>query len=378
MIRNPFVTNGYAGPKYFCDRVEETKFLVRMLTNENNIALISPRRLGKTDLIRHCFEQPEIKENYYTFIIDIYATKNLEDFVNVLGKAILDDLRSKGRSAWELFLNVVISLRSEISFDINGNPVWGVGLGTIQNPSATLDEIFRYLSKADRHCLVAIDEFQQITHYTDGANVEAALRTYIQRCPNANFVFSGSQRYLMGEMFTSPARPFYQSVTVFNLKPIPLDKYREFAIGKFEQAGKHLADGVVESLYERFDSVTSYMQKIMNYLYQLTQKGETCTLPMIDEAINYILDISSDTYEGMLYQMPEKQRNVLLAIGRDREATGISGGNFAKRHHLPSPSAVVSGVKGLLEKDFITQDKNAYKIYDQFFQLWLEREVLKC
>ena len=376
MIRNPFVTNGYAGPEYFCDRVEETKFLVRMLTNENNIALISPRRLGKTDLIRHCFEQPEIKEHYHTFIIDIYATKNLEDFVNVLGKAILDDLRSKGRSAWELFLNVVISLRSEISFDINGNPVWGVGMGTIQNPSATLDEIFRYLSKADRHCLVAIDEFQQITHYTDGANVEAALRTYIQRCPNANFVFSGSQRHLMGEMFTSPARPFYQSVTVFNLKPIPLDKYREFAIGKFEQAGKHLADGVVESLYERFDSVTSYMQKIMNYLYQITQKGETCTLPMIDEAINYILDISSDTYEGMLYQMPEKQRNVFLAIGRDREVKGISGGNFAKRHHLPSPSAVVSAVKGLLEKDFITQDKNVYKIYDQFFQLWLEREVL--
>lgn len=376
MIRNPFVTNGYAGAEYFCDRVEETKFLVRMLTNENNIALISPRRLGKTDLIRHCFEQPEIKEHYHTFIIDIYATKNLEDFVNVLGKAILDNLRSKGRKAWELFLNVVLSLRSEISFDINGTPVWGVGLGNIQNPSVALDEIFRYLSQADRHCLVAIDEFQQITHYAGGDNIEAALRTYIQRCPNANFVFSGSQRHLMGEMFTSPARPFYQSVTVFNLKPIPLDKYREFAIGKFEQAGKHLADGVVDSLYERFDSITSYMQKIMNYLYQITLKGETCTLPMIDEAINYILDISSDTYEGMLYQMPEKQRNVFLAIGRDREVKGISGGNFAKRHHLPSPSAVVSAVKGLLEKDFITQDKNVYKIYDQFFQLWLEREVL--
>lgn len=376
MIRNPFVTNGYVGAEYFCDRVNETDFLVRMLTNENNIALISPRRLGKTDLIRHCFEQPEIKEHYYTFVIDIYATKSLEDFVHVLGKAILDTLRSKGRSAWELFLNVVLSLRSEISFDVNGSPVWGVGLGTVQNPSVALDEIFRYLSQADRHCLVAIDEFQQITHYDDGDNVEAALRTYIQRCPNANFIFSGSQRHLMGEMFTSPARPFYQSVTVFNLKPIPLDKYSEFAKEKFEKAGKHLADGVVESLYEQFDSITSYMQKIMNYLYQITQKGETCTLSMIDEAIGYILDISSDTYEGMLYQMPEKQRNVFIAIGSDREVKGISGGDFAKRHHLPSPSAVVSAVKGLLEKDFITQDKNVYKVYDKFFQLWLERKML--
>lgn len=376
MVRNPFITNGYAGAEYFCDRVEETKFMTRMLTNGNNIALISPRRLGKTDLIRHCFEQPEIKKHYHTFVIDVYATKNLEDFVNALGKAILEGLRSKGRTAWELFLNVALSVRSEISFDINGNPVWGMGLSNIQNPSVTLDEIFHYLTQADRRCLVAIDEFQQITHYDETDNIEATLRTYIQQCPNANFVFSGSQRHLMGEMFTSPARPFYQSVTVFNLKPIPIDKYQEFARDKFEQAGKHLADGVTEHLYEQFDSITSYMQKIMNYLYQITQKGETCTLQMIDEAINYILDISSDTYEGMLYQMPEKQRNVLLAIGRDREATGISGGNFSKRHHLHSPSAVVSAVKGLLEKDFITQDKGAYKVYDRFFQLWLERKML--
>ena len=376
MIHNPFVTNGYAGAEYFCDRVQETEFLVRMLSNENNIALISPRRLGKTDLIRHCFAQPEIQDNYYTFIIDIYATKNLEDFVCVLGKTIIENLCSKGRKAWEVFLNTVLSLRSEISFDMNGNPVWAIGIGQIANPSVTLDEIFRYLANADRHCLIAIDEFQQITHYEDGSNVEATLRTYIQRCSNANFIFSGSHRHLMGEMFTSPARPFYQSVTIFNLKPIPLDKYKEFATRKFEQAGKHIADGVIESLYERFQCITSYMQKVMNYMYQVTQKGETCTLPMIDVAINYILDISSDTYEGMLYQMPEKQRNVFLAIGRDREAKGISGGNFAKRHHLPSPSAVVSGIKGLLEKDFITQEQNTYRIYDQFFQLWLERTLL--
>ena len=114
----------------------------------------------------------------------------------------------------------------------------------------------------------------------------------------------------------------------------------------------------------------------MNYLYQITLKGETCTIPMIDEAVNYILDISSDTYEGLLYQMPEKQRNVFLAIGADKEVKSISGGKFARCHHLPFPSAVVSAVKGLLEKDFITHENGVYKIYDKFFQLWLEREVL--
>ena len=375
-MNNPFVTNGYAGPEYFCDRVQETDFLVRMLSNENNIALISPRRIGKTDLIRHCFEQPAIKEHYHTFIVDVYATKSMQDFVNVLGKCILEGLRSRGRSAWELFLQIVSSLRSEITFDINGMPVWGMSLGQIANPIATLDEIFQYLNRADRRCLVAIDEFQQITTYEEGQNVEAALRTYIQRCSNANFIFSGSHRHLMGEMFTSPSRPFYQSVTLFNLQPLPTDKYQDFASEKFEQVGKHLAPDVVPTLFKRFNATTAYIQKVMNYMFQITPPSGTCTTTLIDEAINYILDLSSDTYESILYQMPEKQQKVFLAIAAEREAKGISGGNFAKRHKLQSPSSVVSAVKGLLEKDFITVNKSVYSVYDHFFQLWIERELL--
>lgn len=111
-------------------------------------------------------------------------------------------------------------------------------------------------------------------------------------------------------------------------------------------------------------------------LYQVTETGSTCSIDMIDTAVNYILDLSSDTYQAILYQMPEKQRNVLMAIAREKMAISISSGAFAKRNHLPSPSAVVSAVRGLLEKDFITQEANAYMIYDRFFQLWLEREVV--
>ncbi len=79
---NPFVTNGYVGAEYFCDRVQETSDIVSLLRNGNNLALISPRRYGKTDLIRHCFDQEEIKDKYYTFIIDIYSTKSLAEMVS--------------------------------------------------------------------------------------------------------------------------------------------------------------------------------------------------------------------------------------------------------------------------------------------------------
>ena len=370
-MNNPFVTNGYAGSEYFCDRVQETATLRELLLNENNVALISPRRLGKTDLIWHVFDDAEIRSSHYCFVVDIYPTKNLGDFVNMLGKAVLDELRPRGKKAWEKFISVVSSLRSEISFDINGMPSWSVGLGTIDNPAATLDEIFTYLNRADKPCLVAIDEFQQITRYGDDT-IEATIRTYVQRCTNAHFIFSGSQRHMMNGMFTSPSRPFYQAVTIMNLQPLDIKVYTDFCVAKFEQAGKRLDREVVSYLYQRFDAVTSYMHRILNVLFSRTETGETCTVQKVDEAIDFILRMSSDTYESLYYQMPEKQRRVLLAIAKEGTASGVTSGRFIGKHKLVSSSSVSSALKGLLEKDFITMDKNTYCIYDQFFSLWLE------
>ena len=374
MIENPFVTNGYVGPEYFCDRTEETAMLTNLLTNGNNIALISPRRVGKTDLMRHCFQQKSIKDNYQCFLIDIYATNSFHDFVSVFGKSILDTLKSKGRKAWEGFLNALLSVRSEISFDINGNPVWGLGVGAMVPPQTTLDEIFTYLRTAEKHCLVAIDEFQQILYYNDNKNVEAALRTQIQQCSNANFIFAGSQRHLMSEMFLSPSRPFYQSVVPMSLGAIPMDRYWAFAEPQFAKNGnRKISYEVVASVYERFEGITANVQRIMNMLYMLTPKGEVCTMEMIDKAIDTYLQLSSAYYEELLRQMPEKQRNVFLAIATEGQVKGISSGKFVRKYNLPSTSSVVSAVKGLLEKDFITQNDNVYSIYDRFFQLWIEK-----
>ena len=375
MLENPFVTSGYAGPEYFCDRVEETAMLTNLLTNGNNVALISPRRVGKTDLLKHCFQQTSVKDHFYTFIIDIYATDSFRDFVNVFGKTILNALKPKGRKAWEQFLNTLMSVRSEITFDINGNPVWGLGVGAMTPPQTTLDEIFSYLRSAEKHCLVAIDEFQQILYYNDDKNVEAALRTHIQQCPNAHFVFSGSQRHLMSEMFLSPSRPFYQSVVPMSLHPIPEDRYCAFAEPQFAKNGqRQISRQVVEAVYQRFEGVTANVQRVMNMLYMLTPKGETCNMEMIDRAIDTYLQLSAEYYEALLRQMPEKQRNVFLAIAAEGRVKAISGGKFFHQYRLPSASSVVSAVKGLMEKDFITQTDGEYRVYDHFFQLYLKQK----
>ena len=370
---NPFVTKGYAGPEYFCDREKETKDLVQLLTNENNMALISPRRLGKTDLIHHCFNQPEIMKNYYTFIVDIYATNSLSDFVDILGQAIFDSLKPLGRKVWERFYAALKTVQQQISFDINGNPVWGIGLGAYVNPTTTLDEIFSYLNSADKPCIVAIDEFQKISEYPDGQAVEAVLRSHIQRCPNAVFLFSGSKRHLMTEMFMSPSRPFYQSVITMGLNPIPEDKYVAFAEKMFSNYGKKIEHGVVAQVYSRFDGNTFCLQRVMNVLFLSTPIEGNCTKDMVEDAIDYILDLNSEHYKMMYSQLSEKQRKVFLAIATERKIKEIAGGRFVHRYHLPSVSSVVSAVKGLLEKDFVSKDDDGYYVYDHFFLLWLEK-----
>ena len=94
---------------------------------------------------------------------------------------------------------------------------------------------------------------------------------------------------------------------------------------------------------------------------------------MIDVAINDLLDFSSDTYESLLYQMPEKQKEVFIAIAAEGNVKNISGSTFVKKYRLTSASSVLSAVKSLLEKDFITQEKNVYSVYDKFFALWINK-----
>lgn len=372
--KNPFVTKGYAGSEFFCDRERETNDILSLLTNENNLAIISPRRLGKTDLIRHCFAQPDIKDNYHTFLIDIYATNSLRDFVYEFGKAIMDDLKPKGRKVWGRFVSTLKSLKSEISFDINGNPVWGIGLGNMENPTVTLDEIFYYLEHADKPCIVAIDEFQQITNYNDGKNIEAALRTHIQHCCQTTFLFAGSKRHLMSEIFTSPSRPFYQSVITMGLAPISLEKYVEFARRQFREYGKDVETKVIETVYTQFHGVTSCLQRVMNVLFFRTAPNECCTIDMVEEAVNYLLDLYSDNYETQMSQMSERQRTLFRAITAEGQVRGLTGSAFIRKYRLLSASSVMSAAKALLDKDLITQEQGAYSIYDQFFALWLRRQ----
>lgn len=142
---------------------------------------------------------------------------------------------------------------------------------------------------------------------------------------------------------------------------------------QFAKFGKALEEGVVTNIYGRFDAVTSCIQRVLNVLFLKTPPNTRCTLDMVDAAITYILDMFSETYADLLDKIPEKQREVFIAIAREGKAQSITSKNFIKKHHLQTVSVVIAAVRGLLDKDFITQEKSTYMVYDPFFALWLNR-----
>ncbi|MDD4637726.1 MAG: ATP-binding protein [Bacteroidales bacterium] len=370
-IKNPFVIGGYVSAEYFCDREVESKELISAFENERNMVIVSPRRMGKTGLIEHCFHHKNIQKEYYTFFVDIYATGTLKELVFTLGKHIFDTLKPRGMKFVEQFFATISSLRPAFKLDsITGQPVFDIGIGDIRQPLLSLEEIFDYLEKADKRCIVAIDEFQQITKYPE-KNVEAILRTHIQKCKNSTFVFSGSQRHMMQNIFFSASRPFYQSASMLNLEPISLEAYTKFVDNHFQKAGKMVSNECVERIYHLLEGHTWYMQSLFNRLYEQLDSNEEMTLALVNDVLHKTVESNKAVYQNLVSMLPERQKEVLFAIAKEGKAAEITSAKFIKKHGLNSASSVQSSVKQLLERELITKNDTFYLVYDRFFGLWL-------
>ncbi len=332
-LNNPFVIYGYKGAEYFCDRQKETETIMRALHNERNVALISPRRIGKTGLIHHAFaqitnEHPDIR----CFYMDINATRNLQQFVELFAK----------------------------TFSI-----------TVSNDQKeeSLKHVLDYLKDSDKRIYVAIDEFQQISEYPE-KNVEALLRSHIQFIPNVVFVFAGSKQHIMAEMFTSAKRPFYQSSQMLSLSPIDKKVYCEFANNLMEKKCMKLSEDVFGYVYDVVDGQTWYVQHILNRLYDIGGEidirlvNDTIMTSVMEQEVAFL-----NYYESLTYN----QSQLLLAIARDKAVESVLSQDFIHRHGLPASSSVSLALKALIEREFVYKYNGKFIIYDRFFAIWLRK-----
>lgn len=369
-IDNPFLLYGYEGPEYFCDRKEETEEMVSSLRNGCNITLMSPRRYGKTGLIRHVFHK--IKEqdpDAACFYIDIYATNSLYDFVQTFAKAVVGKLDTPLQKAENIITKIFKSSQITMSTDfMTGLPQLSLNFAP-QYTESTLDEIFTYISQSQRNCYIAFDEFQQVTKYPE-KNVEALLRTHIQKMNNAHFVFSGSRLHMMMEMFNSPKHPFYRSTEKLNLSTLDEAVYYSFAEEKLKEKDVSLPYDAFHELYSMVDGVTWYIQAVLNHLYRLTDK--TVTVKDMNEVIIKIILSEEEDYKRLFHLLTANQANLLLAIAREGSVAEPMSGQFLRKHQLKSTSSVQRALKYLADEEYIYLSERGYIIYDRFFGIWLK------
>lgn len=370
--RNPFILGHRISRPYFCDREEEEKSLINSIRNERNVVLISPRRMGKTSLIYvSLHDSNEIEKDYLIFFFDILQTNSLAEFTFLLGKAIFEKLRKRGDSGLRGFLAALKSIKGTFGFDpFTGTPTFNLQLGDIQNPEYTLDEIFGFLEKSNRPVIVVIDEFQQITRYPE-KNVEALLRTHMQRMSNATFIFSGSEKTLLQEMFVSSKRPFFNSSEIMHLGPIAQDTYIAFAQKLFEDRGRSIEPDPIRWAFDLFNDNTFYLQRTMNGAFAETGEGETCGKEHVRRSVKGMLAANEVMYRETLSNISVSQKALLLAIAKDKTVKNPMSSSFIKRHSLPSASSVQSALSILLKNGMIVKEEETYRINDPLLRIFI-------
>ena len=370
-LTNPFVSQGYESPEYFCDRKEETATLLSHLRNGRNVTLISPRRIGKTGLIKNTFYHLlEADKDAVCLYVDIYATKNLRDFVEQLGITVINDLVRKNASLKDKVLTFFASLRPVFSLDpLTGEPSVSITVEQSQE-DLTIRSIFNYLNESGREVYVAIDEFQQIGEYPE-SRTEALLRSYIQFAQHVHFIFSGSKHHLMAEIFGSPKHPFYQSTEMMGLKPLKSDVYYDFCRNFFVKKGGALSEEVFMYIYDEFEGHTWYVQTIMNRLYE--NETEVDSIQQANGAILAALAGREAQYESMVQFFTENQFALLKAIAKEGIVSQPTSGKFIKAHGLSGASSAKAALKVLEEKELVYRKPEGYVVYDLFMNLWLRR-----
>lgn len=374
---NPFIVTGRIPAEYFCDRVIESKVLSQSLKNQMNVVITSPRRMGKTALVDFVFQQDNIQKDYLTISVDILHTTCFKEFIYTLGTAIFEKIANRNDKMRRTFITTLRSLSASFGYDpIQNTPTFDIKLGDINMPDYTIKEIFEFIEQADKRCLIVIDEFQQITKYPE-KNIEAILRSYIQKINNANFVFAGSQRTILEEMFLSSRRPFFQSAKLIQLEAIELSIYQKFVIKHFRENGKDILPEAIEKAYNTFRGVTLYIQRIMKDAYTMTPQGETCNTELIDLLTDDFIAENDYRIREILAYISEPQKEVLYAVHDEGEVKSIVSAAFTKKHRLKSPSATQSAAKKLLEDDILTRKEKIYSIADPILDLWIEKQKIK-
>lgn len=304
---------------------------------------------------------------------DIYASQSIKEFTESLSQAILQQIPEQ-KSIGKRFLNLLKGFHPILSYDaLTGQLEISFEFTEQKDAEKTLAAIFQFLETQDRRILIAIDEFQQIANYPE-TNTEALLRSYIQQLKNVRFIFSGSNKHMMNELFNSAKRPFFSSTQMMPLAAIPNNFYATFIKNKFTESNREISDEAIHFLLTWTRTHTYYTQTLCNHLYASSLKRI-----QEEDVRNICSDLLSSqqaTYIQYRRLLSPVQWQLLIAIAKEERVFQPQSKAFLAKYKIGTPANSKRALEALLDKEMIFQEEDLrnswYQVYDVFLSRWLQ------
>ncbi len=364
---NPFTIKNYHGPKYFCDREEENKKLITAMTNQQDITLYAYRRLGKSALIKHVFHQ--MPRGYLPVFVDLWGTTSISDMVKEMANAIITSGAFGKQNFGDKFNDFIRSLGASLSFGIDGQPSVSMVVNDRQKQLNNLEQVFRFLQNLPNEVVLALDEFQEINNYPDSLSLEGKLRALGQQCSNIRFIYSGSEKDLLNEIFNKYKRPFYQSTRMMALGKIDPVQYGNFIEKHFKADKRPLPRTVIDYILQLTYRHTRYVQVICNHLY--TEAEVPQTLAEFEKTYYGFLEEQSSFYAEIPDRITRQQWEVIKAFAKTGMVKETTGSGFLREAGITNASSMSRVINALSSKQFIIKDEGCWRLYDVFLEHYL-------
>ncbi|MBR1880901.1 MAG: ATP-binding protein [Prevotella sp.] len=374
MEENPFVFGKAVEGSYFTDRAKDAEHLEANLTHGINTILISPRRWGKTSLVKKVIAnvtRPDMKIVY----VDVFSCKSEYDFYRQFAMAIIQQTSSRIEEWMTTAKNFLSKIITKVSFSPDSIQEYSLSFefpGKEESETDILQLPERIAQSKNIRIAICIDEFQQVAEFQDSITFQKKLRSVWQHQQNVSYCLFGSKRHLMMEIFSNSNMPFYKFGDMMFLKKIPTEEWIPFICRKYHESGKTITEKQAEKICQVTENLSSYVQHL-SWIIWYKAKPVT-TNEMIDVAINELLEQGSLFFQREVEGLTELQLNLLKAIANGVD-TGLTKKDVIRKYRLES-SANVQGIKkSLVKKDIIDIDGTVISFNDPIFKLWIKRNI---
>ena len=374
MENKPFVFGVAASGDNFTDRESETARLLTNFRSGVNTVLISPRRWGKTSLVRKVCRLAQTDELKIVYL-DIFSCRSDADFYDAFASAVLKQTSTKVEEWMENIRQFLSRISPKIS--LGADPAADFSFSLELTPKREdIDEILqlpeKIAEKKGCRIVVCIDEFQQIGEFKDSKTFQKRLRSVWQLQKHVSYCLFGSKKHLMNELFERKSLPFYKFGDAIYLQKIATADWVGYIRSRFEATGKSIPAELAEEICRRVDNHSSYVQQLAWLVW--TRTGKEATQQELEAAFQDIIDQNTPLFEKQTESLTSFQINFLRAI-IDGVHSEFTTQEVMRKYQLGSSANVSIIKRALIKKELIEIDKRKAVIPDPIMKVWLQREL---